>query len=70
MGIKPVRAKGCVRFSLGFYNTDEEVDYLLTHIPQVIARLREAAPDKSARARPAKHAAGHAHAPVAHSVTK
>ena len=53
MGIKPARAKGCVRFSLGFYNTDEEVDYLLTHIPQVIARLREASPDKPARS--AKH---------------
>jgi cysteine desulfurase len=68
MGIKPARAKGCVRFSLGFYNTDEEVDYLLTHLPPVIARLREAAPEKSARH--AKHAAGHAHASVAHSVTK
>jgi cysteine desulfurase len=49
MGIKPARAKGCVRFSLGFYNTDEEVDYLLTHIPHVIARLREASPEKPAR---------------------
>jgi cysteine desulfurase len=55
MGIKPARAKGCVRFSLGFYNTDEEVDYLLTHLPQVIARLREAAPEKPAKARHGKH---------------
>jgi len=55
MGIKPARAKGCLRFSLGFYNTDEEADYLLTHIPQVIARLREASPEKPARH--AKHAA-------------
>ena len=53
MGLKPARAKGCVRFSLGFYNTEEEVDYLLTHIPAVIARLRQAAPDPSARARDA-----------------
>jgi cysteine desulfurase len=56
MGLKPARAKGCVRFSLGFYNTDEEVDYLLTHIPPVIARLREAAPEKPSKTRPAKHA--------------
>jgi cysteine desulfurase len=55
MGIKPARAKGCVRFSLGHYNSDEEVDYLLTHIPDVIARLREASPDKPARH--GKHAA-------------
>ena len=55
MGIKPARAKGCARFSLGFYNTDEEVDYLLTHLPQVIARLREDSPEKPPRH--AKHAA-------------
>jgi cysteine desulfurase len=58
MGIKPARAKGCVRFSLGCYNTGEEVDYLLMHIPKVIARLREAAPDKPARH--ARHTASHA----------
>jgi cysteine desulfurase len=58
MGIKPARAKGCVRFSLGFYNTNEEVDYLLTHIPRVIASLREAGPEKP---RQAKHAPAEAH---------
>jgi len=41
MGIKPMRARGCVRISLGIYNTDEEVDYLLKHLPKVIAKLRE-----------------------------
>jgi cysteine desulfurase len=56
MGLQPARAKGCVRFSLGFYNTDEEVDYLLTHIPPVIARLREASPEKPPKARSAKTA--------------
>ncbi len=60
MGIKPARAKGCVRFSLGYYNTEEEVDYLLAHVPQVIARLREAAPEKPVRAHAAKHASGSA----------
>jgi cysteine desulfurase len=60
MGVKPARAKGCVRFSLGCYNTGEEVDYLLTHIPKVIERLRDAAPVKPPKERPAKHAAGHA----------
>jgi cysteine desulfurase len=49
MGIKPARAKGCVRFSLGFYSTDEEVDYLLSHIGDVIGRLREASPEKPSR---------------------
>jgi cysteine desulfurase len=61
MGIKPARAKGCVRFSLGFYNTEQEVDYVLAHVPQVIARLRETAPEKPAKARATKHAAVGAH---------
>jgi len=60
MGVKHARAKGCVRFSLGCDNTAEEVDYLLAHIPGVIARLREAAPDKPPGAHPAKHPASHA----------
>jgi cysteine desulfurase len=53
MGIKPARAKGCVRFSLGIYNTAAEVDYLLEHIPPVIAGLRAASPGAPARAREA-----------------
>jgi cysteine desulfurase len=51
MGIKPMRARGCVRISLGIYNTDEEVDYLLKHLPRVIAKLREDSPLKPATAR-------------------
>jgi cysteine desulfurase len=54
MGIKPARAKGCVRFSLGIYNTEEEVDYLLSHLPKVIARLREASPHHAAKPRETK----------------
>ncbi len=57
MGIKPARAKGCVRFSLGIYNTDEEVDYLLQHLPGVIARLRAASSHLSHKTREAKHTA-------------
>lgn len=45
MGIKPMRARGCVRFSLGIDNTDEDVDYLLKHLPGVVARLRKVSPD-------------------------
>jgi cysteine desulfurase len=46
MGMKPMRSRGCVRFSLGIYNTDEEVDYLLKHLPRIIAKLREDSPLK------------------------
>jgi cysteine desulfurase len=61
MGIKPARAKGCVRFSLGIYNTGEEVDYVLKHLPGVIDRLRAAAPGFSRTTRETKHAAEPAH---------
>jgi cysteine desulfurase len=53
MGMKPARARGCVRMSLGIYNTDEEVDYLLKHIPRVIAKLREDSPAASTKTRTA-----------------
>jgi cysteine desulfurase len=54
MGIKPARAKGCVRFSLGIYNNVEEVDYVLRHLPGVIARLRAASPDLAHKTRETK----------------
>ena len=44
MGLSPMRARGCVRFSLGVYNTREDVDYLLQHLPPIIARLRAISP--------------------------
>ena len=45
MGLSPARARGSVRFSLGIDNTDEEVDYLLNHLPLIIAKLRTVSPD-------------------------
>jgi cysteine desulfurase len=55
MGVSPARARGCIRFSLGIYNTGEEVDHLLKHLPQIIGKLREISPAGS----PARPAAGH-----------
>lgn len=46
MGIKPMRARCCIRFSLGIYNTEEEVDYVLQQLPPMIAKLREISPVK------------------------
>lgn len=48
MGLKPARARGCVRFSLGCDNTDAEVDYVLEHLPSMISRLRALSPDAMA----------------------
>ena len=44
MGLSPMRARGCVRFSLGIYNTEEEVDYLLRELPPIIEKLRSISP--------------------------
>jgi cysteine desulfurase len=44
MGLSPMRARGCVRFSLGLYNTEEEIDYLLQHLPPIIKKLRDISP--------------------------
>lgn len=40
MDVKRPLAKGSIRFSLGRYNTDEDIDYLLEHLSGVIQRLR------------------------------
>ena len=44
MGLSPMRARGCVRFSLGIYNTAEEVDYVLKNLAPIIAKLRSISP--------------------------
>lgn len=44
MGMSPARALGSVRFSLGIYNTDEDIDHVLAHLPRIIAELRAEAP--------------------------
>jgi len=40
MGCSQARARGSVRFSLGIYNTEAEVDFLLKQSPAIIAKLR------------------------------
>ncbi|HOC58000.1 MAG TPA: cysteine desulfurase NifS [Verrucomicrobiota bacterium] len=44
MGCSAARARGSIRFSLGIYNTEAEVDYVLKHLPGIIAKLRANAP--------------------------
>jgi cysteine desulfurase len=44
MGCSVARARSSIRFSLGIYNTEEEVDYVLQHLGGIIARLRASAP--------------------------
>jgi cysteine desulfurase len=44
MGCSVARARGSIRLSLGIYNTEPEVDYVLKHLPGIIAKLRANAP--------------------------
>lgn len=49
MGLNAERASGSVRFSLGIYNTNEDVDYLLKELPPIIAKLRAVSPSSEAQ---------------------
>ncbi len=44
MGLSHARARGCVRFSFGHYNTDADIDYALEVIPPIIAKRRAMSP--------------------------
>ena len=44
MGVPFTAVHGSVRFSLSRYNTMEEVDYVLEHLPRVVKELRELSP--------------------------
>jgi len=44
MGLSADRARGSIRFSLGKQNTDEDVDFALELVPEVVSRLREISP--------------------------
>jgi cysteine desulfurase len=43
MGLSAVEARGTLRFSLDYETTEEDVAYLLSHLPRVVAELRAAA---------------------------
>ena len=44
MGVPYTAAHGSIRFSLSYYNTEEEVDYVIGHMPGIIERLRGISP--------------------------
>jgi cysteine desulfurase len=44
MGCSSARARGSIRFSLGIYNTEAEVDFVLKQLPPIIAKLRSQSP--------------------------
>jgi cysteine desulfurase len=44
MGVPFTAIHGSVRFSLGMYNTDEDIDIVLERMPKIIKELRELSP--------------------------
>ena len=44
MGVPFTAAHGSIRFSLSRYNTEDEVDFTISKMPQIINRLRELSP--------------------------
>jgi cysteine desulfurase len=44
MNVPYTAAMGSIRFSLGRYNTEEEIDYTLEILPGIISRLAEMSP--------------------------
>jgi cysteine desulfurase len=44
MGLSPDRARASLRFSIGKQNTSEDVDLLLSILPETVSRLRELSP--------------------------
>jgi len=44
MGVPFTAAHGSIRFSLSRYNTEEDVDHVIEHMPAIVNRLRELSP--------------------------
>ena len=44
MNCSAAHARGSVRFSLGIYNTEAEVDYVADRVVETVERLRELSP--------------------------
>lgn len=44
MGLPYTVLHGSIRFSLSRYTTDEEIDYLLQHMPEIVSKLRAMSP--------------------------
>jgi cysteine desulfurase len=41
IGLKPEIARSCIRFSLGRFNTDQDIDFTLQELPEIVDKLRK-----------------------------
>ena len=44
IGVTPIAAQGTLRFSLGRYNTQEDIDYVLDVLPKLVKKVRQMSP--------------------------
>ena len=44
IGLKPEEIYGSLRISLGKYNTEEDIDYILENLPIAVKKLRKISP--------------------------
>lgn len=44
MGVPPATAQGSVRFSLGWMNTEEDIEYVVEKLKEIVPRLRKMSP--------------------------
>lgn len=44
IGASPLAAQGTLRFSLGRYNTEEDIDYVLDVLPNIVEKVRKMSP--------------------------
>ena len=44
MGVEPVKAHGSLRFTLGKWTTEEEIDRVLEVLPRIVSKLRKISP--------------------------
>jgi len=52
MGVPFTSAHGSIRFSLSRYNSDQDIDYVIEHTPEIIDKLREISPFGREKQRP------------------
>jgi cysteine desulfurase len=41
IGLRPEIARSCLRFSLGRFNTDQDIDFILQELPDIVDKLRK-----------------------------
>jgi cysteine desulfurase len=55
MGLSPAEARSTIRFSLDYETSEDDIAYLMSHLPRLVAELRAAAsPRVAARSRPSQ----------------